>query len=271
MKTGERKMKKILLTGLTVFALIAMSGFVSAETIVNIDMDIESGFIDINADSDLGTDEEARSHFIGIGGFAGNYNANTDQTDELMDSLISVSTKGTAPRSRFEFESTHNLGSRNHNTHKMVFSSWVEGTDATMDMYLDNSPYQSQAERVSGSPMLTASDVSSFGMGFTLANSERDDSYTNALSDISLIGMGSGSLGKTKWGSNHLARGIGYNQNAIDIRSGEVKATGSGTFSQYAFGDNSLEMNGFIFGSGNGLFTAHYGDSFEGNFVVKAK
>jgi len=266
----KQKMNKIGI--LSVMAILLLAVGVSAGTIVDVNMDVDSGIIDITADSDLGTDAEARTHFYGWGGFVGNFNA--DDNDGILDTLVGVSSKGTYSLTGFSFESSHNLGSKNNNDNKMVFDSWVQGETATMDIRMDNSPYQSQAERVSGRPMLFADsgcNANGYDMGYNMINTKRDDSYTNAETEVLLFGYGTGSLGKIKYGSNHFARGVGYNSNALDIRSGEVTATGDGFFSQYGRGDNSLEFNGFNLGSGNAQFIANFAGGFSGEYSIYAK
>lgn len=260
-------MKKILILSLM---LIVLVGLVSA-TEVDVNMDVDSGMVNIDVDSMLGTDNEATSRFQGIGGFEGNFNSNDNNVDNLLNTLVSAKTTGTTLRSRFDFESSHNLGTRNSNDNKMLLSTWVEGETANMDLYLGNSLDQSQANRVGGKPMLYAEDTTGFWMGYNMVNTKRDDSYTNAVIDVTLEGAGTGLLGKTIYGSNHLARGVGYNTNALDVRDGEVVATGTGKFVQTGMGDNSLEMNGFTFGSGWGQFEANYVGGFGGQYSVKAK
>jgi len=259
-------MKKLIWLAM-IFIVI---GTVAAAT-VDVDMDVDFGEVIIDSDSGVGTNAEARTRFRGFGGFVGNFNA--DDSDGIMDSLIGVVTKGITPWTRFEFDSMHNLGSSNNNDHKMEFYSWVDGETATMDIRIANSASQSQAERVSGRQMLSAADSTTFGytMGYGLDILKRDDSNTKAYLDVSLFGVGTGNLGKTQYGSNHLARGVGYNNNALDVRDGEMSATGTGIFTQDAYGENSLEMNGFTFGSGYGSFIANFGGSLTGQYMTKAR
>jgi hypothetical protein len=264
---GGKQMKKVLSM---VGVLMLLCGIVVA-TGVNVDMDVDSGQVTITADDDLGTDEESRTYFSGNGGFIGTFNANDENIDSIMSTLVRAGSKGTTSRTRFEFDSSHNLGDRNNNDNKMVFTSWTEGEGVTMDMYLHNTRYQSQAEREDGLPMISAFGYSGYDLGYTMANSKRDDSNTNAFIAVTLDGDGYGQLGKTKWGSNHLARGIGYNQNALDVRDGEAYAEGSGTFEQFGYGENSLKMNGFVLGSGSASFVASYAGGLGGTYSYYGK
>lgn len=250
--------------------LVSMMGLVHA-TEVDIDMDVDSGNIELISSDDVGSDTESKIQFRAIGGFTGTLNANDDNTDSIMNTLLDMQSKSTTIRSRFDFESSHNLGTANSNDNKMTFTSWVEGSDITMDLYTHNLLYQSQIERVGNNAMLTAADTTNYWMGYEMINGKRDDSNVNAMISATLEGDGTGWLGKEQYGSNHLARGIGYNQDKLDVREGYVSATGNGQFIETAYGENSLTMNGFEFGSGWGQFVGQYSGSFSGKYSAYAK
>lgn len=261
-------MKKVFVLTLMLMMLV---GLVSA-TDVSVETSSDSGLVDIEVKDDIGTDKESTSRFRAIGGFSSKYNANDDNVDSLLNSKIEATSLGTTTRTRFDFESSHNLGTQNSNDNKMVLSVFTEAENVAMNFDLKNTNYQSEALRLNSLPMITAEDNTGvYWMGYTMTNKKRDDSYRNALIDVYMEGTGSAALGKTQYGSNHLARGIGYNQNALDVRDGEVSATGNGVYLQTASGDNSLEMNGFTFGSGWAQFEADFIDGLSGQYSIKAK
>ncbi len=249
--------------------MIALVPFVSATATVNVDMNVTNGNIDIDT---VNTDSSA--HFTGFGGFSGNYNSQEQGSNYLDTNVLAQTTTGAS----FSFSGHQKLSGYTNNN--IEFESFAYGNNAIMNNRFDNSNYVVQLERVdTGKDFLSASDSSEYGIGWRMNVVDKDNSsLSTSGTEVTLIGSGSGILDTNQWHPTSIGSYGWGNPDRINAPApagyytpiNTVTATGDGQFNQHGYGDNSLEMNGFTFGSGSGLFTATFSGGFSGAYSVRA-
>jgi len=257
------KMKRII--GVLV-AMLFCIGIATAETSVDVNMDVDIGEVEISADN-----TEAGSHFYGIGGFSGNFNSVETLVNYLDTNVLVESTTG----ANLFFNGFQELSGYTNN--KVTFESFAGGDTALMNNRFDNSHYVVQLARVDTSKDFLSASGSNYGIGWR--NAISDDADESSYAQVELYGDGTGVFDTNQWHPTSIGRygwGSPDSISAPDIQgyytpTNTVSATGNGQFVQSGFGENSLEMNGFIFGSGTGTFTAIFNGGFSGAYTIRAK
>ncbi len=254
-------MKKTI--AIVLATIMLLMSIAMAETTVDVDMDIDEGDIEIEVEN-----TEAGVHFEGFGSFGGNFNS--AEQGNYLDTNVLVGANSWAS---FSFSGYQELSGYTSNS--VVIDTFAYGEDTLMNNRFDNSNYIVQLERVdTGLDFLSASNE--YGIGWRMMIDDGEDSSAGA--SVELYGDGSGAFDTNQWHSTSIGSYGWGNPDSISAPSlpsyytptNTVSATGEGQFIQTGYGDNSLEMNGFVFGSGTGTFVANFDGGFSGTYTTRA-
>jgi len=237
-------MRKTTIAILAVFTIIATIGVASAGTIVDVNMDIDFGGIDITAN---GFDHSSwhpggigeTNKFTGLGSFEGTYKVN-DGSYGKLNSYINVNSKDIGADFIFEDWQDFNILSANHiNNVKGYFYAHASGNDDQVAMNLKSigSMYVwSEATNPYNKPCLRGSII----------EKEVDTWQDDILKTQLYLGVSTNGIATMHnsniWGWSNGEKGTSTTNYGGGTRT--VESTGSGTFIQTAYGANYLHFNG---------------------------
>lgn len=246
--------------------IVAIMSLTSVMAISDVDviLDVDSGFIEVDV-----VDTNTDVNFKGMGQFEG-YVIATGNSNGLFDTNVLVES---VSGSSLNFAGEQKLFG--HTDNKIKVESYVFGSQTLMNNRFDTSNYVVQFERVDTSKDLLKG-IGDFGIGFSM--SVEGEESQSALTYVELIGSGMGRFDTNQWHSTAIGSYGWGNPDTINmpneagyyVPTNEVEAEGDGIFTQYGFGENSLNFNGFVLGSGTALITANYQDGIIGNFNMRA-
>jgi len=258
-------MKKIGIIGVAMM-LMCMS-FAMAETIVDVDMDVESGFVEITANgidhSTWNTGSIGETNiFTGNGGFTGDYTVN-DGTFGKLNSYININSKEYGADFVMRDTQDFNILSANHDYNVVGnFYAHASGNDDRVAMNLK-----------SVGSMYVWSEATNRGIALQGSVIEKQ-AWTTKNGDLQsnvYLGVDTNGLASI---SNQYAWGWGNRESGSsgDYGSGirTVSSTGDGTYTQSGFGANSLTFNGFNFGAGSASFIGAFTGGMTGPYSMSA-
>jgi len=261
-------MKKLIV--LTLVSLLLTAGTVSAQTSIHENFDVDSGTVVTSIDN-----TDAHADFLGSGQFTGDLWSNDQGT--YLDTDVDVSSTSGGSLS---FSGWQNLAG--YTSNQVDVSAFAWGSTADMNLRFDNSMYVVQLERHDTSQDLLAASGSWYGTGFQMGIFD-GSSYSAQIGlrvddDTSGDG-GSASIDTNQWHTTSTGSYGWGNPDGIVSPSppgyytptNTVSATGSGVYTQYGYGANSLTYNGMSMpGGGSALTTVSFASGFSFSPVMYA-
>ena len=250
-------------------SLILMTSVVLAVDIVDVDMNVSGGTVDITTNGiDSSTWHPGQigetNQFVGQGDFIGNYHVNNGNYGAL-NSFINVNSDTNGADFVMRDTQNFNIMSANHNNNVIGnFYAHASGNNNQVAMNLKSvgSMYVwSEATDPYWSPALQGSLIQK-----EVWTTENSILKSDAYIGVSTTGLASISNGNIwGWGNGETGSSGDYGGG---LRS--ITATGNGNYLQSGYGQNSLIFNGFNFGSGSATLNANFNGGMSGVYSMSS-
>lgn len=261
-------MKSKILLSLVIGLLMVTS--VLAVDIIDVDMDVNGGSIDITTNgidhSTLHPNQVGETNtFSGAGDFMGNYHANEGSYGAL-GSYINVNSNVNGADFIMTDTQNFNVLSGNHNNNVIgYFYAHSSGNDNQVAMNLKSigSMYVwSEATNPYSLAPLRGNLIEK-GVSTTKDGVPKTNLFLGVATD-GIVTMSNSNI----WGWTNGETGTSSTNYGGGIRT--VSATGNGNYYQSGFGVNSLTFNGFNFGAGSATLGATFNGGMTGTYSMSS-
>ena len=254
----------------TIGILVAMLfciGIASASNVVDVDMDVNSGSVDIATNGfdhstwHPGSIGETNT-FSGLGDFEGNYHASEGSYGKLNSFINVNSDVFGAEFIMTDYQDFNILSANNNRNVEGYFSAYAGGSDnVAMNLKSVGSMYV-WSEATNGGIALQGNLIEK------RAWTTKDDIPKSGIYlEVGTTGLASIS-NSAAWGWTN--GGIGSSSANYNGGTRTIIATGDGTYLQQGFGANSLNFNGFDFGAGSAELSATFFGGMSGTYAMSS-